>query len=158
MTPQIDLLPIGRGGTVDVPAETSSKELPDVLAATAGLYEAAGYVPPWTCYVATRDGQVVGTCGFKGPPQDGRVEIAYFTFPPNEGAGLATMMARKLMDLAVATDPRVAVFAQSLPDRNASHRVLEKLGFERAGFVEHPEDGTILEWTLPRNAGATPRR
>lgn len=158
MTPRVDLLPIERGGHADVPAGTSSPELRDVLTSTAGLYESAGFVPPWICYLVTRDGGIVGTCGFKGPPRDGRVEIAYFTFPPNEGAGLATAMAQALVSLASRTDPRLVVFAQTLQDRNASHRVLEKLGFERAGLVEHAEDGTILEWVRPPAAGARPPR
>jgi len=158
MKPGIALLPIERGGHADVPAGTSAPELRDVLAATAGLYESAGFVPPWICYVVTRDDRIVGTCGYKGPPRDGRVEIAYFTFPPNEGAGLATAMAQALVRIASRTDPRLVVFAQTLPDRNASHRVLEKLGFERAGLVENPEDGKILEWVRPPAAGATSPR
>ncbi len=43
---------------------------------------------------------------------------------------------------------------QTVPERNASHRVLENLGFEPAGAVEHPEDGTVLEWRLMRRASA----
>jgi hypothetical protein len=38
------------------------------------------------------------------------------------------------------------VFAQTLPERNASHRILEKLGFEAVGTINHPEDGEVLEW------------
>ena len=158
MTTGFDLRPIERGGRVDVPAGTISPMLQEVLGATAGMYEAAGFVPPWICYVVMRDGQIVGTCGYKGPPQEGRVEIAYFTFPPNEGAGLATAMAQALVGLAAETDPNIGVFAQTLPGRNASHRVLEKLGFERAGLIEHPEDGTVQEWTRPKDAAATPLR
>jgi RimJ/RimL family protein N-acetyltransferase len=40
------------------------------------------------------------------------------------------------------------VAAQTLPERNASHRVLEKLGFEAVETVDHPEDGMVLEWQL----------
>lgn len=60
-------------------------------------------------------GVAVGTCGFKSSPDQGRVEIAYFTFPDFEGRGLATAMAGELLAIAI-------------------------------GSVEHPEDGTVLEW------------
>jgi RimJ/RimL family protein N-acetyltransferase len=58
-----------------------------------------GIRPLWGGYLvvdpATRS--VVGTCGYKGPP-DGRseVEIASFTFPTYEGRGYATAMAAAL--------------------------------------------------------------
>jgi hypothetical protein len=36
---------------------------------------------------AIENGQLVGTCAFKTPPKNQQVEIAYFTFPGNEGRG-----------------------------------------------------------------------
>jgi RimJ/RimL family protein N-acetyltransferase len=126
----------------------SSPVLSEVLQATAGLYETAGFAPPWICYLAFRDGANVGTCGFKAAPVEGRVEIAYFTFPPFEGQGIATAMASELLAIAASADPSVRVTARTLPQRNASHRVLEKLGFRSAEMVQDPEDGTVLEWRL----------
>jgi len=102
---------------------------------------------PWICYLAEVDDRVVGTCAFKGPPTGGRVEIAYFTFPAHEAKGIATRMGRALLEIALRTDPAVEVFAQTLVERNASHRVLEKLCFEVFGIVDHKEDGQVLEWT-----------
>jgi ribosomal-protein-alanine N-acetyltransferase len=40
------------------------------------------------------------------------------------------------------------VTAQTLPERNASHRILGKLAFRHLGIVDHPEDGTVWEWRL----------
>lgn len=117
-----------------------------LLASTSSLYDSAGYAPPWICYVAVANDTIVGTCGFKSAPSQGRVEIAYFTFPDYEGKGVATQMARRLVSIARDADPAVIVAAQTLPGRNASHRVLEKLGFVRIGTLEHPDDGTVLEW------------
>jgi RimJ/RimL family protein N-acetyltransferase len=117
-----------------------------VLAATAVLYESAGFAEPWICYVAVLNSRLVGTCGFKAAPSQGRVEIAYFTFPEYEGKGIATQMARQLVSIARNADADVIVAAQTLPGRNASHRVLEKLGFTCVGQLEHPEDGIVLEW------------
>src|SRR5438105_2667151 len=50
--------------------------------------------------------QLVGTCSFKAPPADGEIEIAYYTFSGFEGRGIATAMARFLLDQA-ATMPGV---------------------------------------------------
>jgi len=144
----ITLIPIDSDGSVpdysgDLPAITG-----DVLPATVGLYGRVGFEPPWINFLALVDGAVVGTCGFTSPPVDGRVEIAYFTFPDHEGRGLATAMARELVAISQRHDPSVLVTAHTLPGRNASHRVLEKLGFAYASTLEHPEDGTIWVWQL----------
>jgi [ribosomal protein S5]-alanine N-acetyltransferase len=129
------LVPIQRGGVIEgigpLPAVADG-----VLAATSALYESAGYAPPWICYLAVANDRIVGTCGFK----------AYFTFPDYEGKGIATQMARQLVSVARDADCKVIVAAQTLPGRNASHRVLEKLGFACIGTLEHPEDGMVLEW------------
>ena len=64
-------------------------EAPDaagpVLATFSTMYSTVAYTPPWICYLASEDNAVVGTCGFKGPPADNRVEIAYITFPDTKG-------------------------------------------------------------------------
>lgn len=122
------------------------------VAAMAALYRHAGYVPPWIGYLAVDDGAVVGTCAFKTPPRDGRVEIAYFTFPPYERRGIATAMARELLDIAFLADPALTVTAQTLPVPNTSNGILQKLGFAFVGSVQHGEDGEVWEWS--RSAGA----
>lgn len=133
-----------RGHTGAIPEAAS-----EVLHATAGMYRMMGFEEPWIGYLALLDGRAVGTCGFKGPPADGRVEIAYFTFPGFEGRGIATRMAARLVELAMEHESRPIVAAQTLPQHGASHRVLEKLGFQQVGTVQHPEDGAVWEWRLP---------
>jgi ribosomal-protein-alanine N-acetyltransferase len=150
------LLPIQRGGVIREDTSQLPAEAGGVLRATSELYEVAGYAPPWICYVAVASDKVVGTCGFKAAPVEGRVEIAYFTFPGYEGKGIATQMGRQLVSMAREADTDVIVAAQTLPERNASHRVLEKLGFRCIGPLEHPEDGTVLEWQKPTLAAPTP--
>ncbi len=143
------LITIGRDG---VPCGHGGR-LPDiatqVCTATAKLYDSVGFDEPWVCYLAVSESVLVGTCGFKSPPIDGRAEIAYFTFPEFEGNGIATLMATKLITLAREHQPSIQITAQTLPDRNASHRILEKLGFHHTDTIEHIEDGTIWEWHLP---------
>lgn len=96
--------------------------------------------------------EVIGTAGFKGPPdEDGVVEIAYGVVPSYEGRGYATEAAGALVRFA-ADDERVRrVRAHTLPDANASTRVLTKCGFVRVGDVVDPEDGPVWRWE--RNAG-----
>lgn len=143
------LVPIQRGGVIQEEVGPLSDTILGVLKATSSLYESAGFVPPWICYVAVTNDRIVGTCGFKAAPHQGRVEIAYFTFPDYEGKGVATQMARRLVAIARETGADVILAAQTLPNRNPSHRVLEKLGFTCIGPLEHPEDGTVLEWQKP---------
>nr|WP_255581726.1 GNAT family protein [Cupriavidus sp. AU9028] len=105
---------------------------------------------PWGGYLAEEDGQFVGTCAYKTPPQSGQVEIAYFTFPGQEGRGVATRMARQLIGIAQREGVAVVV-AQTLPEPGASTAILQKLGFRRAGEVIHPEDGLVWQWELQRD-------
>ncbi len=125
--------------------------LDEIGPAFAALYARAGFARPWIGYVAVRDGVPLGACGFKGAPVKGRVEIAYHTFPGFEGGGVATDMARRLVELALAQDPRILVTARTLPRKSASTSVLRKLGFLLQGIVEDPDDGPVWEWLRPRS-------
>jgi ribosomal-protein-alanine N-acetyltransferase len=97
----------------------------EVADQTRAFAAGAGALPPWGGFLAL-DGAsraVVGTCAYKGPPDaNGAVEIAYFTFPEQQGRGYATAIA------------------------DASARVLEKLGFRHLGEITRPEDGPIWRW------------
>ncbi len=119
-----------------------------VSEASVGVYQKTGFVRPWVGYLAEQDGRAVGTCAFKSPPQQGRVEIAYFTFPEYEGKGVATRMARQLVQIARDADSGVGIVAQTLPHENASTSVLRKLGFRRVGTAHDDEAGEVWEWAL----------
>ena len=105
---------------------------------------------PWGSYLAIegRARRLVGTCGFKGNPDaDGAVEIAYFTFPGEEGRGIATSIAARMVELASEATPAITlVRAHTLPEVNASGRVLTKNGFTPVGEVIDPEDGLVWRW------------
>ena len=117
----------------------------EVCGATARLYESSGFQPPWIGYLVVLDDVLVGTCAFKTPPREGRVEIAYFTFPGFESRGIATDMALTLIRIA----PGIEFMAQTLPVENASNSILRKLGFQFAGTVDDEEEGRVWEWLLP---------
>jgi [ribosomal protein S5]-alanine N-acetyltransferase len=119
------------------------------------LRNSAGQGPdPWRFgfwIVEKATGQIVGGAGFKGAPDgDGMVEIAYGVVPSREGQGYATEAARALIHFATA-DARVkTIRAHTLPEPNASTRVLAKCGFVHVGPVVDPEDGPVWRWE--RNA------
>jgi RimJ/RimL family protein N-acetyltransferase len=124
--------------------------LPD-LATQVGLayrqlYRVVGFAPPWIGYLAQESAVCIGSCGFKGPPVNKRVEIAYFTFPEYEGRGFATQMASALLGIAGEAGAEVIATAQTLPQESASTAILKKLGFVLIGTVDHPEDGEVWEW------------
>jgi ribosomal-protein-alanine N-acetyltransferase len=110
------------------------------------FYDRSGAVRPWRGYFAMDGDSAIGSCGFKGNPVNGEVEIAYFTFPPYEGQGFGTQMASSLVRLALEADPSVQVIAHTLPEANASTRILTKNGFRFAGEVMDPEDGRVWRW------------
>ena len=105
---------------------------------------------PWThgfALVHAADRTVIGAAGFKGPPAaDGAVEIAYGVVPAYQGRGFATEAAHALVAYAFASGRVRVVRAHTLPEPNASTRVLAKCGFRYVGEVVDPEDGRVWRW------------
>jgi RimJ/RimL family protein N-acetyltransferase len=154
MNRKVSLIPIDRDGTPRGYTGSLPEVASEVFHATAELYERAGFEEPWIGYLALADETPLGTCGYKAKPQGGRVEIAYFTFPEHEDRGYASAMAAQLVTIAQEHESSIVVAAQTLPERNASHRILEKLGFRHVDTIDHPEDGTVWEWHLSEKTGA----
>jgi ribosomal-protein-alanine N-acetyltransferase len=144
----LELVAITENGDLAKPMTSIPQLAAAVVEATTQLYRTAGYEPPWIGYFAFENGTIVGVCGFKSPPQNNRVEIAYFTFPEHESRGVATRMASELVRLALDKLPAVIVAAQTLPEESASTSVLQKLRFRLVSTVAHPEDGLVWEWQL----------
>jgi len=117
---------------------------------------ASSSADPWVhgFAVAHEESQsVIGSVGFKGPPDEaGMVEIAYGIVPAFQGQGYATEAAASLVAFAFG-DGRVRIIrAHTLPELNASTRVLEKLHFACLGEVVDPEDGLVWRWERPRES------
>lgn len=149
----IRLVEISEGGAAVLPGGDISDLVVDICLAYDRIYNERGFVRPWVGYLVVHDrpqgrAEVIGTCGFKSPPVDGRVEITYFTFAMFEGQGLATRMAQELVSIADGADPSVSVYAHTLPHESASTRILKKAGFAYEGVIDHPEDGYVWEWRL----------
>jgi RimJ/RimL family protein N-acetyltransferase len=105
--------------------------------------------PEWFGHFAieAESQQMVGVCSLKGPPVDGAVEIAYFTFPGFEGRGIGTEMARFALQRARKLPGVKRIIAHTAPERNASTRVLEKIGMSLAGEAEE-EGMPVWRWEI----------
>jgi [ribosomal protein S5]-alanine N-acetyltransferase len=148
------LCPIELDGSVNLERVEPPPVMGEVIAATTTLYGRRGFSPPWIGYVAVESNQVVGSCGFAAPAEQGEAEIAYFTFPGGEGRGVATRMATALMSLSKerAQSEGICFVAHTLPVKGPSTSILAKLGFTLLGSVQHPEDGEVWKWRRDRNA------
>jgi len=104
---------------------------------------------PW---LVRHEDRVVGTVGFKGAPDQGRVEVGYGLVPSVRGRGLATEAVRGLI-MAAAGRGVTEVVAETLTGNRASQRVLEKLGFARTGRYTS-EEGELITWRLPVTAAS----
>ena len=90
---------------------------------------------------------VIGKCGFTGPPgADGTVEIAYGVAPEHEGKGYATEAAAALVSYALGHEQVRTVRVHTLPEPNASTRVLTKCKFRRVAEIVDPNDGLVWRW------------
>ncbi|MBW8770378.1 MAG: GNAT family N-acetyltransferase [Gemmatimonadetes bacterium] len=116
------------------------------------LRRAAG-PDPWVfgfAVIHREDQCVIGAASFKGPPDDrGVVEIAYGIVPAYQGQGYATEAASALVAFAVERVDVRMIRAHTMPDGNASMRVLVKSGFQLVGDVIDEEDGLVCRWERP---------
>lgn len=155
----IDLIPIepvapqsNTNGAFDLsttPAHLVSL-IEQVIAAQIALYARTAATAPWIGYFARRadTGAILGSCSFVGPPKDGQVEIAYFTFPDFEGRGVARQAASRLIEKAKQSGAVSIVYAHTLPAKGASTRILTRLGFAQTGLAHDDEAGTVWRWEL----------
>ena len=137
----------------------SPTERAEVSSAWLALLENSSAIDPWIhgFILRQREGDIfVGQCGFKKPPTpEGSVEIAYGIAAEYQGKGYATEAAEALVIFAFA-DPNVrVVLAHTLPEANASTRVLTKCGFQFTGEVIDPEDGRVWRWERKRVKATT---
>ncbi len=151
---RIELIKILEDGSIDSDDIKSSLTLDeislDVCETASEVYKAKGFEDPWLGYLAIVDGNCVGTCGFRSPPELGRIEIECYTFPEYEGRGVATEMTGALVEIALRENRDLTVAAYTEPSKGASARVLEKNGFSLVGLVGHQDDGEVWEWVLSR--------
>ena len=128
----------------------SSSEKAAMSADWVARFQAATAADPWIhgfSLVLRENDLVVGKGGFKAPPTpDGVVEIAYVVSPDHQGKGYATEGAAALAAYAFDSGQVQVVRAHTLPEPNASTRVLTKCGFRYIGEAIDPEDGLVWRW------------
>lgn len=91
-------------------------------------------------------GQVIGGCGFLGPPDaTGSVEIGYGLVPSQRGKGIATEAVNGLIDEAWRDPVVKLVLAFTDKDNEPSQGVLR-----RAGFRQVDSDSDQLRWEVDR--------
>ena len=122
----------------------------ETLSMCIEFYKRVGFNPPWICYYAEENGELIGSAAFKGRPVNNKVEIAYGTMDNHRQQGIGTRICKQLVELSLATDPSVRITARTLPEHNYSTKILEKNNFVLLGIVNDPEDGDVWEWEYRR--------
>ncbi len=125
---------------------TSNSLYKETIQLTTNFYKKVGFVPPWIGYYVEVNSNLVGSAGFKGPPINGAVEIAYGTFEEYRKQGIGTAICKKLVELSIDTDPSIKITATTFQKENFSTRILEKNNFVCVGTVNDPEDGEVWQW------------
>ncbi|MEO6348587.1 MAG: GNAT family N-acetyltransferase [Aquaticitalea sp.] len=111
-------------------------------------YQKIGFNLPWVGYFLIRDNKIVGSCGFTGQPEDGNVEIAYWTFKEFEEQGIASFACRELVLIARKENSKITVTAKTAPEKNASTKILQKNNFVYSKVVQDEEIGDAWLWIL----------
>ena len=117
-----------------------------LLKNTLEYYNKIGFVMPWISYLVNDNNITIGICSFKGKPINNIVEIAYCTHPNYENYGYATKMCKKLIEIVQQENKEIKIIARTLPEINASTKVLMKNGFINNGIILDVDDGEVYEW------------
>ncbi len=91
-------------------------------------------------------GEVVGLCSYKGPPEDGVVEIGYAVAPQRRRRGYATAAVTALIGLAEQDAHISDLSAETALANLASQRVLEANGFAATGRGFDRDEGEMILW------------
>jgi RimJ/RimL family protein N-acetyltransferase len=109
---------------------------------------AAGFSAPWSsCFLIVQEkpNKIIGSCGFKNAPINGRVEVGYGVAPTARCHGAATAALRLLLEMAFAAGEK-EVMAEIEPTNLASGRVVQKLGFAVVGYRVNEEGENVNQW------------
>ena len=149
-TKSLKLVPQSREDALAHIEQMPPHEKAEVSPAWLALLDRSSPMDPWIhgFVLMHRDSNaVIGRCGFKGPPgANGDVEIAYEVSPEQQGKGYATEAAAALVSYAFSHGNVRVVRAHTLPELNASTRVLTNCGFRRVGEIVDPDDSLVWRW------------
>jgi RimJ/RimL family protein N-acetyltransferase len=128
-------------------------EFPEALGVTLHLLEKfadstdRAWWEPYL-FVHEADRTLMGLGGYKGPPDNGVVEIGYGIAPAYRRKGHAFEAAQALITHAFGSADIHTVRAHTLPEVNASNRVLMKCGMSKVAVINDPGDGVLWRWEI----------
>lgn len=134
---RVTLLNISKGMVVGPSLEgtkvSNGWPLSDLLEAVPVMFNDLSDDPSslgWHAWAVVLRGtsEVIGDVGFKGPPDEGTVEIGFSIMPEHRGKGYATEAVVELIRYVKGTGKVRAVFARCDVDNLASMTVLGKTG------------------------------
>lgn len=128
--------------------EPAFKYTYDKILSGNGKIEWWSYLP-----VLKKTRTLLGSCGYKGDPKNGMIEIGYEVAEAYRGWGLATEMAKALIKKAFESNEVEYVQAHTLAVVNESGSVLKKCGMTKMEELDDPEDGKIWRWEIRKTAG-----
>jgi RimJ/RimL family protein N-acetyltransferase len=121
---------------------------PSFVAVRSLRLQAAGIPAPWSsCYliVQAKTKKIIGSCGFKNAPINGRVDVGYGVALSARCHGAATAALRLLVEMAFTAGEK-EVMAEIEPTNLASGRVVQKLGFAVVGNRINEEGERVVQW------------
>jgi RimJ/RimL family protein N-acetyltransferase len=130
---------------------------PAFVASRSLAFAAGGHPAPWSTtflIVNNEDSRIVGGCGFKTVPMNGRVEVGYGVSPAAQGKGAATAALKLLLRRAFEAGA-TEVLAEVAPTNHASTRVVQKAGFVQVGDRVDNENETVIQWVRRSEAWPT---
>lgn len=101
-------------------------------------------LPYWI--IVPESGAILGSCGFKGVPLNGEVEIGYGVAIKQRGCGVATRAVVALLKMAVDSGEVLRVVANILPDNLASTKVVSRLGFVQEQIFVDSDGESLARW------------
>lgn len=153
-----DLQTLAGGGVPAAAADWAAVDAlpPHFVAARALAHLQQGKPAHWcsTFYILSDDNdeptapRIVGSCGFKDVPLNGRVEIGYGVSPACQRRGIATAAVAELARIAFASGEVRELLAQINRDNLASTRVARKLQFQRRGQIVDTDGELLYQWIL----------
>ncbi|EOZ5531409.1 GNAT family N-acetyltransferase [Vibrio metschnikovii] len=99
-------------------------------------------------YFIKLNDQLIGSCGFKNPPSDYRVEIGYNVAFDVRGKGIATFAVNKLCQIAFESGLVKVVFALIASENLASLHVVRKNGFIYKNMVVDSDGESLKCWEI----------
>lgn len=131
----------------EAPGGVEQRRILRWLRAVSARLGAAGLLGSW---LIVEEDEVVGLCGFKGPPDGaGSAEIGYGIAATRRRYGHATEAVRLLCEEVGRSGGVTALRAETAINNPPSQRVLEHNGFLQVGARHDPEDGDLILWSRP---------